>query len=226
MFKSCDYCRHRKKKCVVPSTSPSARCADCEHLDVPCEFSFRRPSLKRRQISQRISAGLVASAAAGWPKSANNSNTAVVKDGDCQLPRAESGRIANKILLEEDGDHDPRDADSPVSTSDQYWRHVHPFAPFLPAEMVGMLADRELGDDHHIRILQHCVELACHLSLHATPKQGPPGTDRLMAMLSRGQLSLSAVAGILLLALRLSLDDGLIQRARFPLPLWAFMIAT
>lgn len=193
LFKSCDYCRHRKKKCVVKS--PSSRCADCEHLDLRCEFSLRRPSLKRRRISQRIASSLRSS---GWPKSGS---VTAVKDGDCQLPRADS-RMAAKILLE---DNTSSEADG-LSTTETYWRHVHPFAPFVPAEM---LASSD-------RILQHCLELAPRLSLHGTRAQGPPSTERLAILLRNSELSLAAAAGVLLLVLRVTLDQSLVQRASFP----------
>jgi hypothetical protein len=211
MFKSCDYCRHRKKKCVLPYPC-AGRCADCEHLDLVCEFSLRQPSLKRRRTSQRIASHLpaaAATAAAGsprwrWPQS--DSVSALVKDGDCQLTAAGgTGSSRGKIILKDDA------PDRPESTAEKYWRYVYPLTPFLPPKMIV-----ESNGDWD-PILQHCVELAASLWLHHSQKQHhQPAADQLLDMVAHRELSLPVIAGILLLVLRMPLDDNLIQRASPP----------
>lgn len=212
MFKSCDYCRHRKKKCVMPYAC-AVRCVDCEHLDLTCEFSLRQPSLKRRRTSQRIASHLSAAAAATaatggprcpWPQSYRV--VALVKNGDCQLTRAgRTGSLGDKIILKDDV------PDRPESTAEKYWRHVYPLTPFLPSEMIVE------SDGDWDPILKHCVELAASLWLHHNQKQHPqPAADQLLGMVGQGELSLPVIAGILLLVLRMPLDDSLIQRASSP----------
>ncbi|OIW25686.1 hypothetical protein CONLIGDRAFT_502615 [Coniochaeta ligniaria NRRL 30616] len=210
MFKSCNYCRHRKKKCVL--TYPSAsRCGECEHLELVCEFSLRQPSLKRRTTSQRIASKLSAAAAVGntraaagdrghWPNP--TSFVATVEDGDCQPSSAGGSRsLARKIILRDGA------PDNPESTAGKYWRYVHPLTPFVPREMV---LD---GDDDWDPVLQQCIELASGIWLHHRPE--PALSQRAvdsLALAIRGEMSLPDLAGVLLLLLRLPLETDLAQR--------------
>ena len=220
MFKACDYCRHRKKRCVVPPAA--ARCSDCEHLDLPCDFSVRVPSLKRRQTSKRIAARIGAAATTAWSEksagdgsvsSDNGADEANLKEGDCQLRLAGRRDMANKRLFQtRNSTDDLRDA--ALSMSEKYWRDVHPFWPFVSPEM---LQEGESGRDPAFR---HCVELACLLSLNLMKdlKDVPMRPESLMSTLQRGRPSMSVIAGTLLLCPFVYYDDGILQKAGYYIP--------
>ncbi|KAK3939516.1 hypothetical protein QBC46DRAFT_342481 [Diplogelasinospora grovesii] len=213
MFKSCNYCRHRKKKCVL--TYPSARrCGECEHLNLACEFSLRQPSLKRRTTSQRIASRVSAAAAVvvgtataaasdrGRRPPNSASIVATVKDGDCQLGSAGGARSpARKIILRDDS------PDTPELTAGKYWKYVHPLTPFVPREMI---LD---GNDNWNPVLRQCIELASSVWLHQGPEPAlPQRAGDSLAMAIRGGLSLPDLAGVLLLLLRVPLETDLAQR--------------
>lgn len=210
MFKSCDYCRHRKKRCILPVGSPiTARCSDCEHLDLVCTFSSRHPSLKRRKTSQRLAARLMEDLATDWPMTRTDSDEDVanLKDGDCQIPLAGKRDMANKRLVQAHAS-DVHHEDELQTSSAKYWRNVHPFMPFVPAEM---LEEADLGRDPD---LEHCVDLASRLSFNFINEdvEGPLLTDQLLSMLRHGSLSNSAIAGLLLLIPSIPLEEGLVQQ--------------
>ena len=214
MFKSCDYCRHRKKKCVVPPAS--ARCSDCEHLDLPCAFSLRLPSLKRRQTSKRI-ASRIKAVASKVPETGDDrvnndhdADAANLKAGDCQLRLAGRPDMANKRLFQPRDSADDRQ-DGPLSMSEQYWRDVHPFWPFVTSEM---LAEGECGRNPDFK---HCIDLACHLSLNSMRELEDISlrTERLMSTLHQSRPSMSLIAGTLLLCPFVNYDDTLLQKASF-----------
>lgn len=214
MYKSCDYCRHRKKRCVVPHAS--ARCSDCEHLDLPCKFSSRLPSAKRKQTSRQIAARIAAAESADpetTSSTENDDNTrevANLKEGDCQLPLAGRGDMANKRLFQ------PRDttADSRggvPNTSETYWRDIHPFWPFITPEMLG---EGGFGEDSD---LKRCVHLAGLLSLSSI-KDTPDLSlqiEAVVSILQQDRLSMTTMAGTLLLAPFIHYDDRLLQKASF-----------
>jgi hypothetical protein len=185
------------------------RCADCEHLDVNCEFSQRMPSLKRRRTSRRIASRLTAAASAPatassrqrWPQ--RGSVVAAVKDGDSQLvPVGGTGHSGGKMILRDDA------VDLPESTVEKYWRYVHPLTPFLPLEMI--IEGKGDGDP----ILQHCIELAASLWLHHKQTgHSQHTTAQLLAVVSQGEMSLPVIAGLLLVVLRVPLPDTLVQLA-------------
>lgn len=215
MFKSCDYCRHRKKKCVVPIAS--GRCTDCEHLDLPCEFSQRLPSLKRRQTSKRIAAS-VGIAPPESPKPSNDStgrsdndfDEANLKEGDCQLRLAGRRDMANKRLFQPRG-FPVGQEDCSLSISEQYWRDVHPFWPFATPEM---LEDGQLGKDPGFMRL---TELALRMSLNSMrePENVSWQIAQLVSALQRGRPTIPTITGTLLLCPFLYLDDGLLQTVHF-----------
>lgn len=216
MFKACDYCRHRKKKCVVPPAS--ARCSDCEHLDLPCDFSARVPSLKRRQTSKRIAARIGAASAAWSEKSGgdgsvssdNGADEANLKEGDCQLRLAGRRDMANKRLFQ------PRDSvdghrDGALSMSQRYWRDVHPFWPFASPEML------EEGESGRDPAFKQCVDVACYLSLNLMkdPEIVSVHSESLMSILQRGRPSMSVIAGTFLLCPFIYYSDELLQKAGY-----------
>ncbi|SPN99300.1 uncharacterized protein DNG_02336 [Cephalotrichum gorgonifer] len=210
MFKSCDYCRHRKKKCKVPPDS--TRCSDCEHLDLACEFSARHPSLKRRETSRKNAAriGIPVSKDSESSRLVGGSGGSVVDEanlmeGDCQLRLAGRRDMANKRLFS------PRDSGggsqgAPLSTNERYWRDVHPFWPFVSEEML----EGELGRDANFK---HCIDSACLLSLNLMGKfnDTPLKMERLTSTLQQGRLSMSDIAIALLSCPFVDLDDGLVQ---------------
>ncbi|KAB5585041.1 hypothetical protein GE09DRAFT_12708 [Coniochaeta sp. 2T2.1] len=216
MFKSCNYCRHRKKKCVL--SYPSAgRCGECEHLDLVCEFSLRQPSLKRRTTSQRLASRLSwrlsaaavvgnATAAAGDHGRRPNptSLVATVEDGDCQLISGEDGRSLvgkNKIILRDNT------AGNIQSTAGKYWQCVYPLTPFVPREMV---LD---GNDAWDPVLQQCIELASRVWLHHKPDSAPSQREvDSLALAIRVDMSVPALAGALLVLLRLPFETDLAQQ--------------
>ena len=204
MFKSCDYCRHRKKKCV-PSTALATRCDDCEYRNIECTFTYRKPSLKRQKTSQLIASRISTSVS---PKSRHLAATATragIEDGDRLTQRQpDSSGVAAKVMLMYDGIDDGEDL---LSTADKYNKHVRLLTPFVPEEMLA-------GDEMHEDIVRYCVQLASNLSIRA--KRALPAADQvnndLMMMVGSGEMSLGAAAGILLLVLRLDLDESIIDR--------------
>lgn len=205
-----------------------ARCLDCEHLDLPCEFSTRRPSTKRREKSRQIAARLgLTGAASTWAEpadtcsdgsgssdnggalQANLTDVANLKEGDCQLRLAGRHDMANKRLFhpqETAGD----DEASHLTITEQYWRDVDPFWPFVPSAMLDMAESGQEPD------LRGCIELACRLSLNSInePKDVSSHAKELLSTLQKGRLPMSVVAGALLLCQFVHLDDALLQKAR------------
>lgn len=209
MFKSCNYCRHRKKKCVLNS-SWASRCTECEHLDLVCEFSRRQPSLKRRQTSQRIasrvSAVTAASSASSPAEERQWANTgiivSVVKDGDSQLNSAGINQPdGQKIILKDDN------SDTPDSTARKYWDYVHPLTPFVPSEMI------QDGNESWDPVLHECVELAASIWLHHRPDPDlPQRASDSLALVTQGEMTLQCLAGALLIMLRFPVESDSVQR--------------
>ncbi|KAJ5612834.1 hypothetical protein N7510_006028 [Penicillium lagena] len=208
MFKSCNYCRHRKKKCALDSPWAS-RCTECKHLDLVCEFSRRQPSLKRRQTSQRIASRVSAVAAASVPSPAEErrwANTgsivSVVKDGDSQLNSAGvTHSDGQKIILKDD------DPNIPDSTARKYWDYVHPLTPFVPSEMIQ--DDNESWDP----VLHECVALAAGIWLHHRPDANlPQRASDSLALVTQGEMTLQCLAGALLMMLRFPVENDSVQR--------------
>ena len=213
MFKSCNYCRHRKKKCVV--IDASTRCSDCEHLDLPCEFSRRLPSLKRRKTSRQVAARVGIVATSKSPKSAdygggrvdNGVDEANLKEGDCQLRLAGRRDMANKRLIrpsdafqDEEGVH--------ISLSERYWRDIHPFWPFVSPKM-----EESMDDSNFWRF----IDLACRLSPKSLGELGDSSlyAGEFVMALQRDQLSTSATAAALILCSFLYIEDSVVQKVSF-----------
>lgn len=225
MFKSCDYCRHRKKRCVVAEVG--TRCADCEHLDLPCEFSQRRPSLKRRQTSQHIAARLGLTGLAGTSGGDNGSELDLPEDGvfsDAGRRRVQvdslSGKI-NKTLLERrdaggtEGNAANNEQHS-ISKGDDstrnsvYERYVHDVQPFLPFVPVEMLADNVFDENG---ILADCLARACALSLNMMhARHAGDATVLDDAVARQHDLSLVDAAGVLLLMPCMHFADATVER--------------
>jgi hypothetical protein len=208
MLKSCDYCRHRKKRCVLPANLAGVRtrCDDCEHLNIACEFSRRNASLKRQKTSQHIASRVSSSI----PKDRrfSSAETTAVGATDCQAQQADTNSVAEKIILRDD---ELDDGGYPLSIADEYYKNVRLLAPFLPDEMLA-------GEDvSHNLVLQYCIQLASCLSLQRLhDRRALPATSQinrnLETILSGRQMSLSEAAGILLLFLRLDLDEAIVKQ--------------
>jgi len=199
MLKSCDYCRHRKKKCLLP-TPLASRCCDCEHLNIPCEFSRRNVSLKRQRTSQLVAARISNSTPTNsrWP-------TVVLKNGDTQLRVVDTSNVADKIILMGDQSDDGKGI---MVVADMYRKTVRPLTPFLPEEMLA-------GDDvERDIVLRYCIQLASFLSPHDRrdlPAASQVNND-LSTMLGDEEISLASAAGILLLLLRVDIDETIAKR--------------
>lgn len=208
MLKSCNYCRHRKKKCLTQTWA--SRCTECEHLDLVCEFSRRQPSLKRRRTSQRIASKVSAAAAAvSAPSPAGDrrwasigSIVSISKDGDSQLNATGTAHNpGQKILLKDDT------PDIPQSAATKYWAYVHPLTPFVPSDMI--LDHNENWDP----LLQQCVDQATEIWLHHRPDpELPQQFGPSLALAAQGELTLSGLAGVLLVMLRFPVEKNFIQR--------------
>ncbi|KFY01716.1 hypothetical protein V490_00790 [Pseudogymnoascus sp. VKM F-3557] len=204
MFKSCNYCRHRKKKCILPS-SLATQCYDCERLGIPCEFSPRNSSFKRQKTSQLVAARVSNSATTKptWP--AVGETSAPLQHGDTQIRVADSSSAADKIILM---GNQSENATNAMAIADMYWQHVHPVTPFVPDEII---CSDEIEQN---RVLHYCIELASHLSLHdrrdiiVTSRIN----DDLMTMLGDEEMSVASAAGILLLILRMDLNEQIAHR--------------
>ena len=208
MLKSCNYCRHRKKKCLTQTWA--SRCTECEHLDLVCEFSRRQPSLKRRRNSQRIASRVSAAAAAfstpspasdrRWPST--GSIVSIVKDGDSQLNATGAAHdTGQKLILKDDT------PDTPYSMARKYWEYVHSLTPFVPSDMI---LD---GNGDWDPLLQQCVDLAAHIWLHHRPDPDlPQRVSRSLTLATQGEMTLPGLAGVLLMMLRFPVENDFIQR--------------
>lgn len=207
MFKSCNYCRHRKKKCALEGPWAS-RCTECEHLDLICEFSRRQPSQKRRQISQRIASRVSAAAAVSTPRligarqwASTGSVVSVVKDGDSQLnPIDTSYPHEQKIILRDDA--------PPVlnSTATMYQKYVQPLTPFVPSEMI------HEANENWDPILQECVKLAAGIWLHSTPQADIlQQAGNALKSITQSDMTQPRLTGVLLMILRFPVNNDCIQ---------------
>lgn len=204
MFKSCNYCRHRKKKCILP-TPLATQCYDCERLSIPCEFSPRAASFKRQRTSQLVAARIsnLAATKPAWP--AVGENSIPLKHGDTRIRVADSSSAAVKIILTGNQNGNVTNA---MAMADMYWQHVHPVTPFVPDEIIC-----NDGIEQN-RVLHYCVELSSRLSLHDKRDVIPPRriNDDLMIMLSDDEMGFASAAGILLLILRVDIDESIAHR--------------
>lgn len=210
MFRSCDYCRYRKKKCgLAPATAGCPpRCKDCVHLNIKCHFSLRNPSLKRQKTAQSIASR--AAISTPLPRSFSFGETAPVQSPDEREPNtADHSSPVEKIILRDDELHD---GDYLASLAESYHRNVQFLAPFIPDEM---LAGNDMSQD---LMLHSCIHLASHLSLH--DRRPLPSASRintgLQDILRGRELNLHSAAGILLLITRLDLDPDIINKVIIP----------
>jgi hypothetical protein len=104
-------------------------------------------------------------------------------------------------------------ATNAMAIADMYWQHVHPVTPFVPEEII---CSDEIEQN---RVLHYSIELASHLSLHdrrdiiITSRIN----DDLMTMLGDEEMSVASAAGILLLILRMDLNEQIAHRVTISL---------
>ena len=205
MFKSCHYCRHRKKKCVWPhDATPDDRCLACQHLDVVCEIGARKPSLKRQQKSRRIASEVLNTGPGNTSRSLRpdiHLQTVAVKNGDCQVFRPRAADASKVILF--NNSHFDRDG---LGTKEKYTNLVSREFPFIPENFL----QRE---DEISPTLRHCIALASQLFLgNQGHHQLHDDLQHLYALLGDQQMDLFQVAGILLLLPRVVLDHGTVTK--------------
>ena len=125
---------------------------------------------------------------------------------DSQAQQTDASSPAEKIILW-DGDL-LDDGEYLASLAEKYYKTVHLLAPFLPDEM---LAGDDMTQD---LVLQSCIQLALFLSLH--DRRPLPATSRINSSLQNilcgREMSMPAAAGILLLLLRLDIDEAIIHQ--------------
>jgi hypothetical protein len=126
---------------------------------------------------------------------------------DCQAQQIDTRSPAEKMILRDDELHD---GEYLASLAEKYYKNVRLLAPFLPDEM---LAGDDMSQD---LVLQSCIQLASCLSLH--DRRPLPATSRinsgLQNILRSREMSLPAAAGILLLLLRLDIDEAITHQVR------------
>lgn len=218
MFKSCRYCRHRKKKCVLPPPDASdTRCLACQHLDTSCEIGARQPSAKRRLKSQRIASSLSPDGPSGGPAALatapphhdlpSESILIRVASGDCQIPRADAGPSTAKAIIVPDP---VRDTEC-LTTAEKYRAIAQHEFPFVPAEF---LVNPGF-------ILSQCISIATNLSL----RNSCPGLsdaqlcDLITSLNCQRALSPADLAGLLLLLPRIQPNHRLVELVSSFLPL-------
>lgn len=210
MFKSCDYCRHRKKKCVLP-VPRAPRCTDCQHLDIPCVFSPRISSVKRQKTSQLLAARFSSSArfTSQWPAIGTSATPAPSAEEDTQLPVADHVRSKEKIILLGE---DVAERGHVAPMAELYESHVRSFAPFLPEHMLASEAELDA-------VLRYCIQVASYYSLHDRRVLPVPAEieQSLNAMLGAGEPSPAATAGMILLLLRVDLTHSMVNRVGIPI---------
>lgn len=197
MFKSCQYCRHRRKRCVFPThPTTDSRCLACQHLNVTCELATRRPSEKRQQTSQRVATRvLAASHTSRQPELLAGAN-----DGDCQLPISGINRSAKELLLPNAVLH------SNLNTRQLYDHYVRFECPFVPKEC--------FHNDSDTSRLDQCLSLAASMSFQLAPNTTNTNITRAVELDLAGTLELSTAAGFLTLICRHLLQRGLVTQVR------------
>lgn len=196
MFKSCQYCRHRKKKCVFPGPAdPDGRCFACQHLGVACEVEARQPSSKRQRTSQRIASSIQhrqLPPALAHADPGHAEPTTPPQSGDCQIPRADPGKASKELIFPErwaelDG----------LGAIEKYKKALHQEVPFIPFEYL---------EEEASPLLRHCIELATKLSFHHGRGDCSDADIEHLTSLVHGQrLTREEAAGLLLLLPRAGL---------------------
>lgn len=207
MFKSCQYCRHRKKRCVFPGPSDhDGRCFACQHLGVACEVEARQPSSKRQRTSQRIASSI--QHRHGPPALTSQDPDLVepatpLQNGDCQIPRPNPRKDSKELLFPERwAELDGLDA------IEKYKKALHHEFPFIPFEYLDVEASP---------LLSHCIELAAKLSFHHGRGDCSDSDIEQLASLVYGQdLTREQSAGLLLLLPRARLARHVTQKVRDP----------
>lgn len=202
MFKSCLYCRHRKKKCVWEPSDLHGRCVACQHLDVRCEVEARQPSLKRQRTSQHIASSLRASSLTTTlpqrPDTDQNDETTKPQDGDCQIQRADRRPASKELLFQ-----NRHNKLAHLSTTQKYNQALRQELPFVPDECLH-------GDVSPL--FQHCVELAGRLSIyHGDGNCSTQDFERLADLVHENSLTIQEVAGLLLLLPRICPNSHMVE---------------
>lgn len=207
MFKSCQYCRHRKKRCVFPGPSDyDGRCFACQHLGVTCEVEARQPSLKRQKTSQRVASSIQLRASSAALPHRQEPDLAGTTDpsqyGDCQIPRANPRRASKELILpERSGEFDG------FSAIEKYKKVLYQEVPFIPFEYL---------NDEPSPLLRHCIELAAKLSFHHGDGDCSNLDIQHLASLVHGQgLTREETAGILLLLPRLRISYDVAEKVSY-----------
>jgi hypothetical protein len=106
---------------------------------------------------------------------------------------------------------------SVMAMVDMYRQHAQPVTPFLSDEMVFS------NEIEHKSVLNYCIEIAYYLSLHDKRDVVPAHqiNDDLLEMLGDDEISLSSAAGILLLILRVDIDESIAKRVGISLHIFA-----
>ncbi|KAJ9644903.1 uncharacterized protein PV06_08806 [Exophiala oligosperma] len=221
MFKSCQYCQHRKKKCVLPQPSASdSRCFACQHLDIRCEIGFRKPSFKRRlkshEVSSRVYTQYSARSSATLLRPTGSLREAAVvhvNNGDCQLPRvrADSGSLdAAKMIMTTD-ETESGNLDQ-MTTAEKYQTIVSCEFPFLPREALLSMEEAKIPE-----ALSYCVDLAAQLSLqNRCAGLSESQVQKLSILVNQQDLDLIQAAGLMLLLPRVNLTSSIIEKAFTP----------
>jgi hypothetical protein len=100
-----------------------------------------------------------------------------------------------------------------MAIADMYWQHVHPVTPFVPEEII---CSDEIEQN---RVLHYCIELASHLSLHDRRDVTVTSrvNDDLMTVLGDEEMSVASAVGILLLMLRMDINEQIAHRVTISL---------
>jgi hypothetical protein len=195
-YKSCTYCRHRKKRCLFPSPgSGDGRCFACQHLGVECQFEARQPSQKRRRTSQRVARRVYADTSNTTDDhnvNINSSPTTTSGNGDCQIPEPGT-RKAKKLLLPLPGSTPP----TSLTSRQLYQIYVQSDFPFVP---------QKCFLDGFSEVLDVSVRIAAHLSFRFRVDQTyRVRLDALQQRVTGYGASERDLAGLLLILPRMSL---------------------
>lgn len=207
MFKSCQYCRHRKKRCVFPgSPDHDGRCFACQHLGVACEVEERQPSTKRQRTSQRIASSIRLRSSLSTLNRRQEPDVvhsvSPLQPGDCQIPRVATRRASKELILPERWP----EFDS-FTAAEKYKTALHKEFPFIPFEYLG---------NEPSPLLTYCIELAAKLSFHHGLGDCSDSDIEHLTSLVRGQnLTPEQTAGLLILLPRARLSHEIAEKVSY-----------
>jgi hypothetical protein len=121
------------------------------------------------------------------------------QEGDCQIPRSESGRASKELLFQ---DRKYKLAD--LSTIDKYNQAIRHELPFIPADCLHA-TDTPL--------FWHCVDFAARLSIyHGNGNYSLQDIEYMTELMSQRTLTEQELAGTLLLLPRICLDYEVVEK--------------